>query len=95
MAAPTDFYLGLGLAQLDQNEEAAHWLELALANAPSAFVAQGSYYELVRVYRKLNRKADADRALVRLKELKAEAASKMSGGEQLAHEVPAAGDSPQ
>ncbi len=34
MPAPTDFYLGLGLAELGQNEEAAHWLGLALKSSP-------------------------------------------------------------
>src|SRR5579862_277847 len=51
-AAPTDYYLGLGLAQLGQNQEAAQWFERALASDPSDFIRRGSYYELVRVYAK-------------------------------------------
>ena len=68
-AAPVDFYLGLGLAELGQNAEAAQWLEKSLANKPSPFIEQGAWYQLVRVYPKLNRKADAQHALEELKRL--------------------------
>lgn len=81
MPAPTYFYLGRGLAELGQNEEAAHWLELALQNSPSPFIEQSTYYQLLRVYQKLNRKADADHALEQLKVLKAKAAQSMTGGQ--------------
>ena len=47
MPAPTYFYLGWGLAELGQNEEAAHWLELALQNSPSPFIEQSAYYQLL------------------------------------------------
>ena len=67
--APTDFYLGLGLAETGQNEEAAGWLEKALANQPSPFIEQGAWYQLARVYPKLNRKADSQHALAELKRL--------------------------
>jgi len=67
--APTDFYLGLGLAELGQNEEAAQWLEKALANQPSPFIEQGTWYQLARVYPKLGRKTDAQHALAELKRL--------------------------
>jgi tetratricopeptide (TPR) repeat protein len=70
--APTDFYLGLGLSKLGQNEEAATWLERVLSNSPSGFILQSDYYELVRVYQRLGRKADSDRALDELKKLKAQ-----------------------
>jgi len=70
--APTDFYLGLGLSKLDQNEEAATWLERALTSSPSAFILQSDYYELMRVYQKLGRKDDSRRALEELKKLKAQ-----------------------
>jgi tetratricopeptide (TPR) repeat protein len=70
--APTDFYLGLGLSKLSENEEAATWLERVLTNSPSEFILQSDYYELVRVYQKLNRKADSQRALDELKKLKAQ-----------------------
>jgi tetratricopeptide (TPR) repeat protein len=67
--APTSFYLGLGLAELGQNPEAAHWLEDSLANHPSPFIEQGAWYQLGRVYQKLNRKADSQHALAELKRL--------------------------
>lgn len=70
--APTDFYLGLGLSKLGENEEAATWLERALSNAPSEFILQSDYYELARVYQKLGRKADSQNALDELKKLKAQ-----------------------
>ncbi len=67
--APTSFYLGLGLAELGQNAEAAHWLEDSLANHPSPFIEQGAWYQLGRVYQKLNRKTDSQHALAELKRL--------------------------
>jgi tetratricopeptide (TPR) repeat protein len=70
---PTDFYLGLGLSKLGQNEEASTWLERALTDSPSDFIRQSDYYELVRVYQKLGRKEDSERALEQLKKLKAQA----------------------
>jgi Tfp pilus assembly protein PilF len=93
--APTYFYLGWGLAELAQNEEAAHWLELALQNTPSPFIEQSTYYQLLRVYQKLNRKADAEHALDQLKQLKAKAAKGMTGGQTTAEEVPGAGTPPR
>jgi tetratricopeptide (TPR) repeat protein len=70
--AATDYYLGLGLAELGQNAEAAQWLEKALANQPSAFIQQGAWYQLARLYPKLGRKADAQHALDQLKQLLAQ-----------------------
>jgi tetratricopeptide (TPR) repeat protein len=70
--APTDFYLGLGLSKLGENAEAATWLEGALSNSPSDSLLQSTYYELVRVYQKLGRKDDSQRALEALKKLKAQ-----------------------
>jgi tetratricopeptide (TPR) repeat protein len=72
--APTDFYLGLGLAETGHPEEAAHWLEQSLANNPSPFIEQSAYFQLARVYQRLNRKEDAQQALEKLKQLKAQAA---------------------
>ena len=77
-AAPTDFYLGLGLAQLGQTAEAVHWLEQSLANQPSPFIEQSAYYQLARAYQKLDRKADAQQALLQLQKLKAEAAKSIT-----------------
>ena len=79
--APTDFYLGLGLAETGNAEEAAHWLEEAIRNKPSPFIEQSTYYQLARVYQRLNRKQDAQHALDQLKRLKAGAAKGISGGE--------------
>lgn len=72
--APSYFYLGLGLAKVGKNEEAAQWLERSLQNGPSDFIKQSGYYELVRVYQKLNRRQDSQHALEELKKLKAASA---------------------
>lgn len=77
-AAPTYFYLGLGLSKLGQNQEAGEWLEKSLAAKPSDFIKQSAYYELARVYQKLNRKEDSQRVLEELKRLKDEAAKGIS-----------------
>jgi superkiller protein 3 len=68
--APTCFYLGFGLAKLGRDKEAAEWLERALASSPSDLIRQRDDYELVRVYERLGRKADSQRALDELKQLK-------------------------
>ncbi|WP_263374217.1 tetratricopeptide repeat protein [Granulicella aggregans] len=69
-AAPTLFYLGFGLAKLGKYEEAAKSLEQSLASSPSEMIRQRDLYELVRVYQRLDRKADLQRALDSLKSLK-------------------------
>ncbi len=69
--APADFYLGFGLAELGRNEEAAHWLEQSLSSQPSPFIQQSAYFQLARVYQRLDRKADAQKAIDELKLLKA------------------------
>ena len=79
--APADFYLGLGFAKLGQNQQAADWLEKVLASNPSDFIRQSTYYELVRVYAKLNRKEDSNRALAELTRLKAQASKSDSSHE--------------
>ncbi len=76
--APAYFYLGLGLSMQGKNQEAVQWLERVLQNSPSDFIRQSDYYELARVYQKLNRKADAQHALEELKKLKAQAATTIS-----------------
>ena len=77
--APADFYLGYGLAQLGQNDEAAHWLEQSLANGPSPFIEASADFQLARVYQHLGRKEDARRLLTHLGQLKAKGA--VSSGE--------------
>jgi len=54
-----------------KNQEAAEWIEKSMQANPSDFIKQSGYYELARVYQKLNRKADSQRALDELKKLKA------------------------
>jgi Tfp pilus assembly protein PilF len=72
--APTDFYLGFGLAKLGKNDEAAHWLEQVLDHSPSDFIRQSDYYELGRVYQKLGRRADSQKMLDELKQMKSQPA---------------------
>ena len=67
VASPTDFYLGLGLAELGQNAEAERWLKAALEANPPEFVQQGAWYQLARVYQRLNRKEEARDSLAHLK----------------------------
>lgn len=93
LAAPTDFYLGLGLAETGNPEEAAHWLEEAIRSNPSPFIEQSAYYQVARVYQRLSRKDDAQRALEELKRLKAEAAKQISGGD--GGTAPLSSDAPQ
>ena len=71
-ASTFDQALGLALAKLGQNEEAVGWLERVLTNSPSDFILQSDYYELVKVYQKLNRKADSHNALEELRRLKSQ-----------------------
>jgi tetratricopeptide (TPR) repeat protein len=68
--APTLFYLGFGLAKLGKYEDAARSLEQSLASTPSELIRQRDLYELVRIYRRLDRKADLQRVLGSLNNLK-------------------------
>ena len=77
-AAPAQFYLGLGLALLNRNEEAAKALQAALAAQPSPFIAQSAWYQIGRVYSRLGRKDDADHAFAQVQKLKAASDNKMS-----------------
>jgi tetratricopeptide (TPR) repeat protein len=77
-AAPAQFYLGLGLALLNRNEEAAKALQVALASRPSPFIAQSAWYQIGRVYSRLGRKADADHAFAEAQKLKAASDNGMS-----------------
>lgn len=67
--SPTSFYLGLGLAELNQNEEAERSLKASLTADAPAFVRQGAWYQLARVYAKLGRKAEQGNALAQLKKV--------------------------
>ncbi len=69
--APAHFYLGLGVAQLNHDQEAEKALQAALAAHPSPFIAQSAWYQLGRVYSRLGRKRDADRAFSEVQKLEA------------------------
>ncbi len=68
--APAYFYLGLGLAKTGHDEEAVISLEKSLSGNPSNFIKQGAYFQLARLYQRLHRPDDAQRALNALKQLK-------------------------
>jgi tetratricopeptide (TPR) repeat protein len=68
-AALVTFYLGLGLSRLGRDAEAATWLEKSLASDPSPFLRRSAWFELARVYRRLNRLPDAESAAERVKQL--------------------------
>lgn len=76
---PGYFYLGLGLAKLNRDQEAVPWLEKSLANEPSDFIKQGAYFQLARLYQRLHRPEDAQRALASLKQLKAQTPNQPAG----------------
>jgi cytochrome c-type biogenesis protein CcmH/NrfG len=67
--AQSYYFLGLGLEKTGQDQEAAAALESCLKEHPPAFIERGSWYALMRVYRKLNREADARHALAEFNRL--------------------------
>ena len=73
--APTQYYLGFGLAALGRNQEAAKALEASLAAQPSDFIAQSAWYQLGRVYQRLGRAAEAQHAFTQVQQLKEAAAA--------------------
>lgn len=62
-APVAEFYLGRGLAEAGKEAEAATRLEQSARADPESEVAKRSYYELARLYRKMQRPVDAERAL--------------------------------
>ncbi len=60
---PAQYYLGRGLAESNRDAEAVTWLERTAKADPNGEVGKRSYYELSRIYRKLKRPEDAERAL--------------------------------
>jgi tetratricopeptide (TPR) repeat protein len=66
------YYLGDGLLDLDQDAEAAHEYELAIAPDPTDDRAMSSYYRLMQAYKKLHRTDDARVALANYQRLKAQ-----------------------
>ena len=65
------YFLGLGLEKTGQEQEAAGALESSLKEHPSAFIERGNWYALMRIYRKLNREADARHAAEEFNRLQA------------------------
>jgi tetratricopeptide (TPR) repeat protein len=67
--APVSFYRGVGLAKLGRDAEAAQSLEKSLASDPSLSMRRKAWFELARLYEKLDRPADARRAQAEMKKL--------------------------
>jgi tetratricopeptide (TPR) repeat protein len=65
------YYLGVGLVGTDQNEEATHEFQLAIAPDPSGDRAMSAYYKLSQVYRKLHRTTEAQAALKNFEQMRA------------------------
>ena len=62
-APVAEYYLGRGLAGEGKDAEAAERLERSAQASPESEIGKRSYYELARLYRKMQRPADADKAL--------------------------------
>jgi tetratricopeptide (TPR) repeat protein len=80
-SAQISVYLGRGLADTAHPQEAVTWLEKSLAQNPSQLIQESAYFQLARVYRTLNRNADAERAAGELKRLKESAVPSASGSD--------------
>ena len=65
-----EYYVGRGLALEGKDAEAVVWLERSSLADPSGEVGKRSYYELARVYRRLQRTADAQKALAEYNRLR-------------------------
>ena len=76
-APVAEYYLGRGLAALNKDEEALKWLQKSVQDDPSGEVAKRSYYELARLYRKMQRPAESEKALAEYTRLR-EASDKQS-----------------
>jgi Flp pilus assembly protein TadD len=71
-----EYYLGRGLAAQDKDAEAAPWLEKSAHEDPNGEVGKRSFYELARVYRKLRRLPEAQKALASYNHLREEEQAK-------------------
>ena len=71
------YYLGRGLADQGKNTEAAQWLEKSAAADGGGEVAKRSYYELARLYRRMQQPKQAETALAAYNRLR-EAGDKQS-----------------
>jgi tetratricopeptide (TPR) repeat protein len=58
-----EYYLGRGLAGDGKDSEAVTWLEKSAHGDPDGEVGERSYYELSRIYRRLQRPAEAQSAV--------------------------------
>lgn len=76
-APVAEYYLGRGLSALNKNDEALQWLQKSVQDDPTGEVAKRSYYELARLYRKMKRGAESEKALAEYTRLR-EAADKKS-----------------
>ncbi len=66
------YYLGTGLMKIDQDQDAVHEFELAIAANPSADRAMTSYYKLAQVYRKLHKTQEAQIAMGNFLQMRAQ-----------------------
>jgi len=76
-APVAEYYLGRGLAALNQNDEALQWLQKSIHDDPTGEVAKRSYFELARLYRRLKRPEDSEKAMAAYNRLR-EAADKQN-----------------
>lgn len=76
-----EYYLGRGLAEAGRELEAVKWLERSAGGDPDGEVGKRSYYELGRIYRKLQRPADTQKAIAEYTRLRN--AKKQSDAKQL------------
>lgn len=69
-SAPADFYLGLGLVKLGNDQEAIPYLEKVAQDESTGEMPKRAAYELVRAYRRVGRPEDSTRALAQFQKLK-------------------------
>jgi tetratricopeptide (TPR) repeat protein len=69
-SAPADFYLGLGLVKLGNDQEAIPYLEKVAQDESIGEMPKRAAYELARAYRRVGRPADSSRALAEFQKLK-------------------------
>lgn len=65
-----EYYIGRGLAAEGKDLEASTWLAKSAADDPAGEAGKRSYLELARVYRKLGRAEDAQKALAEYNRLR-------------------------
>jgi tetratricopeptide (TPR) repeat protein len=58
-----EYYLGRGLAESGKENEAVEHLKKSAEDDPKGEVGKRSYYELARIYRRLQKPAEAQKAL--------------------------------